>query len=163
MVSFGKIFTPKPDAEILPISTAQSNSVADLHTKLFHRGWGAGECHSLIIQESVFGYYCRFAKKDNINGFVLLRVAADEAEVLSIGTEQSAQNSGVGWRMMQAAIGEAEKRGAEKIFLEVDESNLPALKLYRKIGFDTVGNRNAYYDNGEGQKSNALVLELKLN
>ncbi len=141
----------------------QSYSVAELHTLLFKRGWDEAECTSLLEQNGVFGFYARPTDKKNLHGFVLSRVVADEAEILSIGTDANLQNNGIGWRLMQAAIGEASQRGAEKMFLEVDETNIPAVRLYQKIGFQTVGKRKAYYDNGGETRSNALVLELKLH
>lgn len=162
MVNFGHIFGKKTDIEVLPLSADQSNSVADLHGKLFRRGWDSSECDQLISQNNVFGFYSRPTNDENILGFVLTRIAADEAEILSIGTDEKAQNIGLGWRMMRAAMSEASNRGASKLFLEVDEKNAPALNLYRKIGFLTVGERRAYYDDGENKPSNALVLELKL-
>lgn len=163
MVDIGKLFSNKSDVELLPAISDQSLLIADLHTKLFHRGWGEQECASLIGQDNVFGFVARPIDQPEPLGFVLTRVAADEAEILSIGTDQRAQNQGLGWRMMQAAIGEAIKRGAKKLILEVDENNDPAVTLYKKIGFETVGKRQAYYNNGENVKSNALVLEFKLN
>ncbi|MEW7007203.1 MULTISPECIES: GNAT family N-acetyltransferase [unclassified Lentilitoribacter] len=163
MVKIGKLFSNKPDVELQPAVSDQSPLIADLHTKLFRRGWSADECASLISQNTVFGFVARPINQSKPLGFVLSRVIADEAEILSIGTDQRAQNQGLGWRMMQAVIGEASKRGAKKLFLEVDENNEPAVILYKKIGFKTVGKRQAYYDNGEDAKSNALVLEFKLN
>ena len=141
----------------------QSYSVAELHTLLFKRGGDEAECTSLLEQNGVFGFYARPTDKKNLHGFVLSRVVADEAEILSIGTDANLQNNGLGCRLMQAAIGEASQRGAEKMFLEVDENNIPAVRLYQKIGFQTVGKREAYYDNGGETRSNALVLELKLH
>lgn len=163
MVNIGKLFTNKSDVELLPAISDQSPLIADLHTKLFNRGWGAEECASLIDQDNVFGFVARPIDQPKPLGFVLSRMAADEAEILSIGTDQRARNQGLGWRMMQAVIGEASKRGATKLLLEVDENNNPAVTLYKKIGFETVGKRKAYYDNGEDVKSNALVLAFKLN
>lgn len=163
MVRISKLFANKPDVELLPAKPDQSPLIADLHAKLFHRGWGEQECASLIGQDSVFGFVARPIDQPQPLGFVLSRVAVDEAEILSIGTEQRAQNKGLGWRMMQAAIGEASKRGAKKMVLEVDENNDPAVTLYKKIGFQTIGKRQAYYNNGEDEMSNALVLAFKLN
>lgn len=159
----GKLFSSKAELEVLKLANDQSYSVAELHSLLFKRGWDEAECSSLLAQNSVFGFYARPIERSNLQGFVLSRVVAGEAEILSIGTDESLQKRGIGWRLMQAAIGEASQRGAEKMFLEVDENNIPAVRLYQKIGFKTVGKREAYYDNGGETRSNALVLELKLH
>ena len=51
---------------------------------------------------------------------------------------------------------------AEALFLEVDETNVPALALYRRLGFREVGKRPAYYDRAEGGRSGALVMRRDL-
>jgi ribosomal-protein-alanine N-acetyltransferase len=62
---------------------------------------------------------------------------------------------------MQAVLREARMRGAEEIFLEVDEGNLAALRLYEKLGFAKVGERKAYYEQA-GRRSTALVMRRDL-
>lgn len=153
----GNLFSSKPELEVLKLENEQSYSVAELHTHLFKRGWDETECTSLLEQNGVFGFYARPIDRKNLHGFVLSRVVADEAEILSIGTDTTLQKRGIGWRLMQAAIGEASQRGAEKMFLEVDETNIPAVRLYQKIGFQTVGKRKAYYDNGGETRSLSLI------
>lgn len=137
--------------------------MSELHDSLFHRGWEMNECLSLITQPSVFGFYARYLTANNMLGFCLVRVSVDEAEVLSIASDRKVQQNGLGWRLMRASIAEAQARGAQKLFLEVDAANEPALRLYRKLGFEQVGLRKAYYDKGDAPRSNALVLALKLN
>ena len=51
---------------------------------------------------------------------------------------------------------------SEALFLEVDETNVPALALYRRLGFREVGKRPAYYDRAEGGRSGALVMRRDL-
>jgi ribosomal-protein-alanine N-acetyltransferase len=63
---------------------------------------------------------------------------------------------------MQSAIREAMMRGAETMFLEVDNKNVSALGLYRKLGFKTVAERKAYYTAKDGTKSTALVMRRDL-
>lgn len=59
---------------------------------------------------------------------------------------------------MQSATREAMMRGAETMFLEVDNANTSAVGLYRKLGFKTVAERKAYYTARDGSKSTALVM-----
>ena len=63
---------------------------------------------------------------------------------------------------MQAALLEARMRGAENIFLEVDETNIAACRLYDKLGFAKVGERKAYYAAADGSRSTALVMRRDL-
>ena len=63
---------------------------------------------------------------------------------------------------MNRHAAEKRGRGAETMFLEVDEGNNAALGLYRKLGFRKVAERKGYYAAGDGQKSTALVMRLDL-
>lgn len=76
--------------------------------------------------------------------------------------QTKAARSGLGWRLMQAAMREAHARGGESLFLEVDAGNVPALGLYRKLGFEQVGERRGYYKDDKGAVSTALVMKRVL-
>ena len=93
---------------------------------------------------------------------MLARAAAGEAEILTIGVDERFARAGLGWRLMLAALREAKMRGAEDIFLEVDEVNAAARGLYAKLGFVKVGERKAYYAGADGSRSTALVLRRDL-
>ena len=48
------------------------------------------------------------------------------------------------------------------LFLEVDETNVPALALYRRLRFEEVGRRPAYYPGPDGQRTSALIMKRTL-
>ena len=133
---------------------------ARLHSGAFNRGWSDGEFASLLSQPAVFGYLALDPSlpRSSAFGFVLVREAAGEAEILSIAVEANTRRGGLGWRLMQAAMREAIHRGAEEMFLEVDEINQPAIALYRKLGFAKVGERQAYYEHDKAERSTAWVM-----
>ena len=158
-------FTLKPEFEIVPMESRDCAEVSALHGVRFSRAWGAGEFHSLLSQEPVFGFVARQTNailKKPLPGFVLARHVAGEAEILTIAVNPKLGRTGLGWRLMQAAMREAHGRGGETVFLEVDSGNQAALGLYRKLGFDKVGERQAYYVDEKGQKSSALVMRRVL-
>jgi ribosomal-protein-alanine N-acetyltransferase len=157
-------FNRKPDFDIFPLETADAAIAAALHRGRFARAWNDGEFHSLLSQEPVFGFLARDTggAARNPGGFVLVRAVAGEAEILMIGVDQRFERAGLGWRLMQAALREAKLRDAETIFLEVDEGNVPARRLYDKLGFAKVGERKAYYADPGGVRSTALVMRLDL-
>ncbi|MBR0648406.1 GNAT family N-acetyltransferase [Roseomonas terrae] len=95
---------------------------------------------------------------DDPLGFGMGRVAADQAEVLTLAVRPSAQRGGVGRLLMQAITEEAAGRGATELFLEVAESNVAARCLYVSLGAIPAGRRRAYYPDG----GDALVLRLPL-
>jgi len=151
------------------MATADSRTAARIHHDAFakphgERGWSDGEFESLITQPAVFGILVCPAgtARDHAAGFVLVREAAGEAEILTIAVDGRQKRVGLGWRLMQAATSEAVRRGAEELFLEVDETNVGAIALYRKLGFAKVGERHAYYAHAGSERTTALVMRLDL-
>ena len=79
------------------------------------------------------------------HGFALGRVAADEAELLTIAVDPGHQRQGLGSACCAAFETEANSRGAERAFLEVAATNEAALRLYLASGWRRHGCRKAYY------------------
>jgi ribosomal-protein-alanine N-acetyltransferase len=163
-MALSDLFARKPTFDIFPLDTADAGMVAALHHARFAKPWSDGEFHALISQEPVFGFLAlrEGAAERMAGGFVLARATAGEAEILTIGVDQRFERVGLGWRLMQAALREAKMRGAEDIFLEVDESNAAARRLYDRLGFIKVGERKAYYAAADGNRSSALVMRRDL-
>ena len=89
---------------------------------------------------------------------ILARVAADEAEVLTLAVDPAVQRHGFGRALLGQALATARQRGASAIFLEVASGNGPGRALYAAAGFVTVGHRRGYYPGG----GDALVLQRPL-
>jgi len=78
-------------------------------------------------------------------GFVAARQAADEAEILNIAVHRDFRRKGVASALLLAALDEFHQSAIARVFLELRESNLPALTLYDRHGFCPSGRRKAYY------------------
>jgi ribosomal-protein-alanine N-acetyltransferase len=160
------LFYRQPEFEIVDMQPDHCRAVADLHAQRFPRAWGDGEFLSLLLQPNTFGFAAwqtnTLIFKSPLNGFVLAREVAGEAEILTIAVGEKVGRFGLGWRLMQAAIREAKNRGGEAMFLEVDDGNAPALGLYRKLGFEKAGERPAYYTDDQGRRTSALVMRRDL-
>jgi len=116
--------------------------LAALHGASFHRGWSDGEFERLLFDRNVVAH--RAMAGSSLIGFIVSRLVLDEAEILSIAVTSTRRG----------------RMGARSVFLEVDEGNVPALRLYRRAGFREVGRREAYYPAGRG--SAALTLRRDL-
>ncbi|MBT9372110.1 N-acetyltransferase [Rhizobium sp. CSW-27] len=162
---FDDYLTWKPFFDIVPMQDGDCPPASELHGQRFSRQWSAEEVSSLLHQNGVFGFS---ALQSNaffsrpLGGFVLSREAAGEAEILTIAVAEKVARAGLGWRLMQAALREAQDRGAESMFLEVDEMNAPAVGLYRRLGFQQVARRPAYYAAADGTRTAALVMRRDL-
>ncbi len=115
-------------------------------------------CPEAVLWEpaSYLSYDCRVADvTGRLAGFVVCRtLASDEAEVLSLVVDPALRRRGVAMRLMREVL--AARPGTW--YLEVRESNWPARKLYRRLGFEDISLRPDYYqDTGE----TAVVMRLK--
>ncbi|MCU0986942.1 MAG: GNAT family N-acetyltransferase [Acetobacteraceae bacterium] len=102
------------------------------------------------------------AEGDEPLGFLLLGLAADEGEIITLAVLPAARRRGLGAALVAAAAREAAARGAARLFLEVAEDNDPARALYARAGFVPVGRRRAYYAR-PGGAVDALLLALSLS
>jgi Fur family ferric uptake transcriptional regulator len=139
-----------------PAPCADAALLAALHAAAFAEPWGESEIAALLATPGVFALTLGAA------GLILVRVAADEAEILTLGTGPAHRRRGVAARLVEAAAGMAAAGGARALFLEVAEDNLPARGLYAGHGFAEVGRRKGYYSGGAGSVD-ALVLRRDLN
>ena len=134
--------------------------LAAIHAASFHRGWGDGEFDAMLRERNTLVQRLRLGSK--IIGFAVSRLGADEAEILSIGVAPNWQRAGVAAGLLQGLSRAARRGDAKRIFLDVAEDNEAALALYRKLGFEKVGERPAYYADKNGVKSTALVMKRDL-
>lgn len=142
------------DARLLPA----------IHREDFSRPWTGNEFSSLLAQDTVFGFAAWQVGRRSAGpvGFVLARLAAGEAEILTIAVQRAARRLGLGRDLMEAVLRELHAQRAEALFLEVDETNLPAIALYRRLGFREVAKRPAYYGEAGAARTAALVMRRDL-
>jgi [ribosomal protein S18]-alanine N-acetyltransferase len=131
--------------------------LAGLHAEAMSDAWPAPAFASLLARGEAFVLLGAMDGVAEAQGFILMRVAADEAEVLTFCVANVARRGGLGMALLRLASEMAGLRGATRMFLEVSEDNRGAAALYQKNGFDVVGRRSAYYRNGS-QAADALVM-----
>jgi len=139
---------------IVRAGPAHCFALAAIHEAAF----APGEAWSVAMFAAQLGLPGVFALLDDAGGMVLVRVAADEAEILTLGVAATARRAGLGRALVAAACAVARDAGAAKLFLEVSARNAPAQALYRAAGFLPVGTRRRYYADG----SDALMMALDL-
>ena len=96
---------------------------------------------------------------EKVIGYAGVWCVLGDADITNIAVLADFRHQGVGKKLLERLIFEAEKRGSENIRLEVRKSNEAAISLYEKFGFLKVYIREKYYDN----KEDALILEKKVN
>jgi ribosomal-protein-alanine N-acetyltransferase len=116
------------------------------------------ECWSSDVMALHLGVPGAFGLLDPRGGMILARVAADEAEVVTLAVHPASRRQGLGEGLLRAAQDHARQNGARAMFLEVDVENTVAQRLYARLGFTEVGRRPHYYASG----TDALVLRADL-
>jgi len=148
--------------EIVTAGPLEVAVLAGIHRRCFEEAWDAAALAGLLAMPGAVALVAREPAAGALPvagalGFVLLRVAADEAEILTLAVVPEARRQGLGRRLLRAALGAACGAGAARLFLEVAEDNEPALALYSSEDFAPIGRRREYYRRVSGGMT-ALVL-----
>jgi ribosomal-protein-alanine N-acetyltransferase len=159
MSFFAKLFG-RGEPVLGPAQTRDAAALAVIHRSSFNRGWGEQEFDQLLTDRNVIGD--RAASGRKIVGFIVSRRAADEAEILSVATARNWRGRGLGRRLLDLHLRRLAGLGLRAVFLEVEETNTPARKLYSRAGFREVGRRPGYYAQGRDKPAAALVLRRDL-
>ena len=132
---------------------AHAGIMAEIHRAAFPTD--AWSRDVMILQ---LGLPLTFGYIHSLGGMILCRVAADEAEILTLAVHPGQQRMGLGSMLLGAAMERAGSLGAGSMFLEVAVTNQAARALYAKHGFTEAGLRRRYYSDG----TDALILRSGL-
>jgi [ribosomal protein S18]-alanine N-acetyltransferase len=137
------------------MTSADPAQLAAIHAQAFAHPWSEAEFADLLGQAGVFAVV-------EPDGFILIRVVLDEAEILTLAVRPDARRAGLGDRLTGQGAVNAARAGASRLFLEVAEDNVAARTLYARAGFEQIGCRKAYYAAADGGRTDALVLAVDL-
>jgi tRNA threonylcarbamoyladenosine biosynthesis protein TsaB len=137
---------------IMPAQPAHGVVMAELQARAFEERWSAAAMTTLLSQPGVTGFLLMHSGTELPIGYVLVRAAGGEAEILSLAVDAHHRRRGLGRRLVEAALAEAARNAAESLFLEVGEANRAARALYEKLGFHEVGRRPGYYHGPRGSE-----------
>jgi ribosomal-protein-alanine N-acetyltransferase len=134
-------------------------ALAALHAAAFRRGWTEEEFERLLLESNVLAH--RATLGGRLVGFIVSRIAAGEAEILSVAVAAARRGRGLAGRMLDLHLRRLAGLGVDVVFLEVDDDNVPARRLYARARFREVGRREGYYARPQGAVT-ALVLRREL-
>ena len=155
-------FFRRPDeAHVRRLSTAHAEDCAAIHAAAFTYAWPAADIEALLASTSTYADGA-FGRASDLQGFILSRLAADEAEILTIVVKARKRGQGIARQLMQANMAQLQAAGAKSWFLEVEAQNDAALALYKHAGFERVGERKSYYRKADGDAALAYILRRSL-
>lgn len=135
-------------------------AMAALHAISFNRGWSDDEFDSMLGDRAVVAH--RAMLGSGLVGFIISRIAAGEAEILSLAVAPPARGRGLAGRMLHLHLRRLAGLGVRSVFLEVGADNESAIRLYASAGFEEVARREGYYQDADGRGTTALVLRYDL-
>lgn len=144
---------------VVRVGPKSASTLQALHAPLFDPPWTTD---AIAWQLEQPGSVALATDDDELKGFILFRVTADEAEILILAVAAQHQGRGLGAALLSAALVEAGRLGVDDMWLEVAIDNAPALAVYSRAGFAEAGRRPRYYRRSAGETVDALLLRRAL-
>ena len=160
MIGFLSGLFARRDARLSEAGPNDAAALAVLHAASFHRGWSEEEFEQLLVDRGVLAHRAMLGRR--LAGFIISRIIAGEAEILSVAVAAAQRRKGLARQLLDLHLRRLAGLGTRTVFLEVDEANLPACRLYHRAGFRCVGRREGYYRDRSGKNTAALVLRCNL-
>ena len=159
MIGFLRMLA-RPEPALSEARARDAAALAALHAAAFRRGWSEDEFERLLIDKTVIAHRAMAGR--TLAGFIISRLAGGEAEILSVAVAPARRGRGLARKLLDLHLRRLAGLGATAVFLEVDEDNAPARRLYARARFRDVGRRPAYYARGSAPPASALVLRRDL-
>jgi [ribosomal protein S18]-alanine N-acetyltransferase len=162
----------RPTPSVSEATPRDAADLAELQGASFHRGWSEDEFERLLLDRAVVAHRVMIGRR--LVGFIISRIVAGEAEILSVAVASARRGKGLARQTLNLHLRRLAGLGTRTVFLEVGEGNVPANRLYQRAGFRAVGRREGYYPdrtdkNRQGdfpgqaaQSAAALVLRCEL-
>jgi len=145
---------------LVPGGSADLDAVMDVMASAFDprfgESWTRSQCAGILPLSGVMLILAQ-DEGEAVHGFSLLRVVADEAELLLLAVAPGAQRRGVGACLLHHFIDLGRDRDVRRLHLEVRDGN-PAVAMYQAFGFKAEGRRSKYYCGQDGSQHDALTM-----
>jgi len=143
-----------------PLRESDVAYVAALEAEIHAAPWSFGNFRDALAA----GYSAQVGEwEGRIVAFGVMMLAPGEAQVLNLSVVADARRQGLGRALLDRFVHDAQRAGAEQMFLEVRVSNAPAIALYQSAGFAPVARRHDYYPaTARSPGEDALVMRRKL-
>lgn len=129
-------------AQVVPIETAN-----------FSKPWTRADFETYLDREE--GLFLTAEEDGQVLGYIGVILVAPEGDITNVSVREESKGQGIGRALVEALLERTKERGIETLFLEVRKSNVPAIRLYTKQGFEEIGVRKNYY---EAPVEDALIM-----
>jgi ribosomal-protein-alanine N-acetyltransferase len=137
------------------------DQLVELEVSLFPRdAWTAGTWWSELAGRPRRSYVLQESAAGEIEGYAGVDLGGEVADIMTVAVAPQAQGHGLGGRLLEELVAQAEADHAAYLMLEVRADNEPARRLYSARGFEVLNVRRRYYQPGD---VDALVMRLALD
>jgi ribosomal-protein-alanine N-acetyltransferase len=145
--------------EFQSMDAGHLDAVAEIEAVSHQTPWTRGN----FVDSLDAGYAaCVMTDDGAVAAYAVVMDLPGEAELLNITVAPEARRNGLGRALLERVLDAAHDRGAERMFLEVRTSNLPARALYKRCGFVEVGLRKGYYAGIDNQREDAVLMAKEI-
>lgn len=149
--------------ELIQLSSKYSDALLEMEQRCFTSPWSAQRLNEYLTpspRKLALGLY-----ENGLIGFAIFSIILDEAELLQIAISPLEQRKGYALNLIKGSLESLKGKGVAKLMLEVNSTNLPAVGLYKRIGFKEDGVRNGYYPSSlpGGDREDAILMSYQLS
>ncbi|MCL2384665.1 MAG: GNAT family N-acetyltransferase [Alphaproteobacteria bacterium] len=152
----------KAQPSIRSIGAERSADCAAIHATSFAHPWAEADFEQLFTTPGIFADGAITPKEKNLAGFILSRLAAEEAEILTLAVAPEWRRRGIATSLLGPHLASLANLQVARLFLEVNVENIGARALYAHFGFEPVGERQAYFRTAGDGRATALVMRRDL-
>ena len=139
--------------KIIELTEDDVDEVSRIEQDTFSTPWSRDAFMEMLQCE--YAYYVVAKDGDEVLGCCGIRNMCGDGEITNVVVKKEARKKGIGEIMLSELMERSKKIGVRAYTLEVRESNLPAIELYKKLGFETEGIRKNFYDKPQ---EDALIM-----
>ena len=149
----------QPAPRFRPMQEADIPDVLAIESSAYDFPWSR-----VIFQDCLRVGYCCWVVERNLDvcGYGVMSVSVAESHILNLCIHPAQQRAGLGRTLLHHLLAIARKHKAESAYLEVRPSNIPARRLYTRLGFEEVGMRRNYYPARLGRED-AIIMAKNLD
>lgn len=148
------------DFTLRRVGQQQAEILTDIHKLCFPRYWNREAFTDFFSVAGTFAFLIE--KNERAVAMSVYRVSFEQADVLTIAVLPEWRGQGIARGLLTEMVANCAGLGVKKLFLEVEEGNNPAIKLYENSGFKHVGRRKLYYQQLDGSLTDALVMSRSI-
>ena len=142
------------------VTEAEAEILTKIHEQCFPRYWNRQAFTDFFTVEGTVAFLVE--KEGEQVAMLVYRAAFEQADVLTLAVLPAWRKRGIAKILVKKMLENCKALGANKLFLEVEVGNDPAIKLYENAGFKHISRRKLYYQQLDGSLTDALVMSRKL-